>query len=115
MEPCSKLSNSLKIPFILFQKNVKNHLDKNTNRGNRNKVIDAIFHNKDCLMSSTKKNFENNKKEFVETYKEFFNEAYLERLLDRLENNVFNPSLLNDMITSTWTNNDGKKKNLKVT
>ena len=90
-----------------IKKNVRNHLEKKTNRKMANKIIDAIWNDKDCLLNSSKKNFEKRKETFVETYQEYFTDTYLNRLLDRLENNVLNPSLLIDMITTSWTNNDG--------
>ena len=86
---------------------MKAHLEKNTNKSNRTKVMNAIWKDKDCLMNSSKKSFKERRKNFVDKYKEFFSASYLERLLQRLEKNVLNPSLLSDVVTSTWTNNDG--------
>ena len=64
-------------------------------------------------MNSTENNFEKKKEAFIQEYKEFFSDAYLKRLMERLEKNVLNPALLTDSISTTWTNNDGKFSKLK--
>ena len=109
---CSALETAFPRSPIVFctrhiQRNVKYHLQKKANRTNVNKVMSALWYGRNCLMSATQKDFEKKREAFIKEYQDYFSSTYLKRLMERLEKNVLNPSLLTHSITTTWTNNDG--------